>query len=111
MSSLFVIDQKIWEISNKKEEHWKLMNWVKKYKLLVVKAIRYNNCPYLEINDLWYALYLTFNSTQNQQVDVNILDKFPDKYSISWPPFLREEFIRPIAKCSNSFALGPNKLS
>jgi len=83
---------------------------VKKYKLLAVEAIKYNNCPYLEINDLWYALYLTFNSAQNQQVDVNILNEFPDKHSTSWSPFSREKSIRLIAKCSNLSALGPNKL-
>jgi len=76
-----------------------------------VKAIKYNNCLCLEINNHWHALHSTFNSTQNQQVDDNILDEFPDKHSTSWPPFLRKEFIRSIDKCSNLFALGPDKLS
>jgi len=87
------------------------MNWIKKRNLPVVKAIKYNNCPCLEINDLWNALHSTFNLAQNCQVNVNILDKIPDKSTKEWPPFSKEEFRKAIAKYNNSSASGPDKLS
>ena len=96
---------------NRKGGLWDLMNWVKKQKLPAVKAIKYNNCFYLEINDLWHVLYSMFNMAQDCQVDINILDEIPDKYSISWPFFLREEFTSSITKCNNSSTPGSNKLS
>ena len=77
------------------------MNWVKKCKLPVVKAVKYNNCPCLNINDLWLTLYLISNMAQNQQVNIDILDEIPDKYSTDWPPFSEEEFIRSTAKYNN----------
>jgi len=54
-------DQKIQEITNRKVGLWDLMNWVNKYKLLAVKAIKFNNQLYLEIDDLWNVLHSTFN--------------------------------------------------
>ena len=45
-------DQKIQEILNKTRGLQELINWVRKRNLLTFKAIKYNNCPCLEINDL-----------------------------------------------------------
>jgi len=55
------------------------MDWVKKYKLSTVKAIKYNNYLYLEIDDLWHALHSTFNIAQNQQFNTDVLDEIPSK--------------------------------
>jgi len=33
------------------------MNWVKKQKLLAMKAIKFNGHPYNELGNLWQALY------------------------------------------------------
>ena len=95
---------------NRKGEPWDLINWVKKQKLLVVEAIKYNNCSCLEIDDLWHALHSMFNMAQDHQVNTDILDEIPDKYSTSWPSFSREEFTSSIAKYNNSSTPGPDKL-
>ena len=87
------------------------MNWVKKRNLLVVEAIKYNNCPYLEIHNLWHTLHSTFNLAQNCQVDVNILEEIPDKSFKEWPPFSKEEFMKAINKCKNSSIPRPDRLS
>ena len=41
------------------------MNWVKKRKLPAIEAIKYNGRLYIEIKDLWQALYELFNSAQH----------------------------------------------
>jgi len=106
-----VFDQKIQEILNKARELWELINWVKKRNLPAVEAIKYNNCPFLEINNFWHALHSTFNLAQNYQVDVDILEEIPDKSSEEWPPFSKEEFMKAINKCNNLSTPEPDRLS
>ena len=55
------------------------MNWVNKRKLPTIETIKYNDQQCLDISDLWNALYSTFNTAINCQVDVDILDKITDK--------------------------------
>ena len=98
------------EILNKVRGPWELMNWVRKRNLSAIEAIKYNNCLYLEINNLWHTLHSTFNLAQNHHVNINILEEFSDKALKEWPPFSREEFIKAITKCNNSSAPGSNKL-
>ena len=86
------------------------MNWVRKINLLVVEAIKYNDQLYLEINDLWYVLYSVFNLAQDHHVNIDILEEIANETMEEWPPFLRKEFLRAIAKCNNSSAPEPNKL-
>jgi len=45
-------NEKIQEISNRKNSSWNLMNWVKKHKLPAIEAIKYNSRPCLKIKDL-----------------------------------------------------------
>jgi len=55
------------------------MNWVKRHKLPVIEAIQYNSHPYNKLEDLWRALHMFFNSAQNCQIDLQLLDELPDK--------------------------------
>jgi len=87
------------------------MNWVNKRKLPAIETIKYNNQQYLDINDLWYAHYSTFNMASNHQVDTDILNEIIDKPTMSWPVFSREEFRTTISSCNNSSVPGPDKLS
>ena len=63
------------------------MNWVNKYKLPAVKAIKFNNHPYLEIDHLWNALHSTFNKAQDRHVDYSLLDELQDFKLEAWLPF------------------------
>ena len=51
------------------------MNWVKKRKLLVTKAIKFDNRPYLTPESLWNALHISFNIVLFHQVNFNILNE------------------------------------
>ena len=55
------------------------MDWVKKYKLLAIEAIHYNGHPYIELDDLWQALHISFNTAQNHQIDLNLLEELESK--------------------------------
>jgi len=86
------------------------MSWVNKRKLPAIEAIKYNNQPYLTIDNLWNALHLTFNTALHCQVDINILNEIANKPPFSWAPFSKEEFKSAIAKCNNSSTPEPDKL-
>jgi len=55
------------------------MNWVKKHKLSAIEAIQYEECPCIELEDLWKALHNSFNSAQMREVDIHVLDEIPRK--------------------------------
>ena len=55
------------------------MNWIKKRKLPATKAIQYNGQPCIELDNLSEVLYKSFNSTQNCQVDINLLEEIHNK--------------------------------
>ena len=55
------------------------MNWVKKRKLSVIKAIQYEGCLCIKLEDLWNAFHKSFNSAQEREVDIHFIDEIPDK--------------------------------
>jgi len=53
------------------------MNWVKKCKLPATEAIKFNRLPYNKLNNLWQALYQSYNSAQDQPINFQLPDKIP----------------------------------
>jgi len=56
---------------------WNLRDWVKKQKLPAIETIKFNRHLYNELDDLWQALYLFFNSAQDRLINFQLLDKIP----------------------------------
>jgi len=87
------------------------MNWVKKHKLPAIEAIKYNEQPYLDLVNLWQALHTLFNSAQNCQINMDLLEKILNKPVTQWTPFSVKEFKSSISKYNNTSTPGPDKLS
>ena len=60
---------------------------------------------------LWDILHSTFNTAQNHQINIEILNEINHKPAAQWALFSKEELKQAIVKCNNSSALGPDKLS
>ena len=73
--------------------------------------IQFNSRFCIKLDDLWQALYLSFNSVHNYYINIDILDKIPLKSISKWRPFLKEEFKNTISKCNDLLAPGINKIS
>ena len=87
------------------------MNWTKQRKLSTIEVINHDGQLCLTLDSLWNALHKSFNSAQNHQVDLNILDEIKRKPPQKWSLFSKNEFLSAISKCKDSLALGPDKLS
>ena len=87
------------------------MNWVKKYKLLAIKAIQFNGRPCIEIDNLWQTLHLSFNLAHDYQTDPQLLKEIPCKEITKWNSFLKKEFVSMIEKCNNLSTPRLDKLS
>jgi len=87
------------------------MNWIKKQNLLAIETIQFNRQPYIEIEDLWNALYLIFNSAQSHQVNDSLLEDLLSKQHLPWNSFSRKEFTIAINKCNDLSASGTDRIS
>jgi len=87
------------------------MSWVNKCKLPAIKTIKYHDQQCLNIDDLWNALYSTFNIALYCQVDIDILDEITNKPTSPWPSFSKEEFRLTLSSCNNSSVPSPDKLT
>ena len=55
------------------------MNWIKKQKLSVIEAIQFNSHLCIELDDLWQACHLSFNSAQNYYINFKVLQEIANK--------------------------------
>ena len=86
------------------------MNWVKKQKLLAIEVLCFNGQPCIELNELWQALYQSFNLMQDHQINMDILNEIPIKQVVKWKQFLNREFKNVITQCNSSSILEPDRV-
>lgn len=81
------------------------MNQVKKHCLLAIETIQHNRHLCIELKDLWQALYQTFDSAQDHQINKQLLDEISTKSESEQLLFLKEEFRNTIKKYNNILTL------
>ena len=86
------------------------MSWINKQKLLATETIKFNGQLCLELNNLWQALYFTFNTVQHCSIESDILNELGSFVSSPWALLLEKEFTNSLFKCSNMSTPGLNKL-
>ena len=103
-------DDKIQEITSKRKGPWELTNWINRRQLPTTEAIKHNDQLCLSPESLWDMLHSTFNTAQNRQTNIEILNNIVHKPTAQWAPFSKEELKQVIAKCNDSLAPGSDKL-
>ena len=73
--------------------------------------IKYNGNSCLELENLWQALHLSFNSAQFWSINESILNEYKYFSPMEWLNFLEEEFSHAITNCSDSSMPSPDKMS
>jgi len=96
---------------SRNQKPWDMMNGIQKQKLPAIEAIQFSGRPCIELDDLWQALYSSFNSVHNYQINIDILNEVLLKFVSDWKSFSKKEFKNTISKCNDTSAPGLNKIS
>jgi len=75
-----------------------------------MKAIKYNDHPCNELDELWQAFYQSYNMAQDRPINSQLLDKVPSYQNTEWPLFSKVEFINAISKYNDLSTLGPDHI-
>ena len=75
----YFFDNRIAKIASTNKQPWDLMSWVKQRKLLVVKAICFQEQSCNDLLDLWSALHQSYNATADCSIDLSVLDEVPSQ--------------------------------
>ena len=84
---------------------------MKRKTLPTIESILYEGQSCNTLPDLWYAIYLSYNSAKNRPINTSFLNEIPQADQILWSLFLKQEFKDAIAKCSSSSTPGPDHIS
>ena len=63
------------------------------------------------MDDLWQALYQSYNTTQDRLINLQILDEILSHQQTEWSLFSKVKFIEAINKCCDLSTLGPDQIS
>ena len=72
-------NDKIQEITNKRKGPWELTSWINRWQLPAIKAIKHNGQLCLSPESLWDAMHSTFNTAQDHQTNIEILNEINHK--------------------------------
>jgi len=86
------------------------MSWIKKRSLLATEAIQFNRWPCIKLDNLWETLHKSFNSAQNCQVNISLLNEISNKEMTTWVSFSKKKIFSIIKNCNNLSTPGPDKL-
>jgi len=76
------------------------------YKIRKIKEKKNKIVSIQVSHNIWQALHSLFNSVQNHQINLDLLEEIPNKHVMKWMLFSKEEFKSFITKRNNSSMLG-----